>query len=299
MENLDLDDKEMEMRTELERINKTLTLPAIRKHEPYKCLPYQYLPLKEFDHRPPLFMYGLALEFEEINEYILRPDTPIPPEMLHGDGMDLLCTFVKHLRTVFGLPNAVLPWYITSRDGRLVFQMMTNYDRRGITEEDAARVIAVCERLFPRPPLWYLSSMMELKEDYRIPVHLSHQVFSTFPSCHNLGNLGLDDEDTSPDAIRAELERTNKAPKISAIRRHEPYELLPYQYLPMKELDHWPPLFMYGLALDLDEIDQYIIRPDTPISPEMVQRSSGPPPIVKLDTISKLQGGRTDGYSLY
>ncbi|KAF8869083.1 hypothetical protein BD779DRAFT_1682619 [Infundibulicybe gibba] len=80
MENLDLDDEEIAIRTELERIN---------KHEPYKRLPYQYPPLKEFDHRPPLFMHGLALEFGEINEYVLRPDTPILPEMVHGDGIDL------------------------------------------------------------------------------------------------------------------------------------------------------------------------------------------------------------------
>ncbi|KAF8884651.1 hypothetical protein BD779DRAFT_768299 [Infundibulicybe gibba] len=160
-----------EIRAELKRINKTLKLSAIRKHEPYKCLPYQYLPIPDIDHRPPLFMYGLALNFEEIDEYVLRPETPILPEMTRAYGMDLLSTFVMHLRELFGLEDlerSVFP-HLADCDDRLVFQFMTNYDRRGVSEEKVVEVIAICERLFHRPPMWYLSPLVEPKKDYRIP----------------------------------------------------------------------------------------------------------------------------------
>ncbi|KAF8884653.1 hypothetical protein BD779DRAFT_1674031 [Infundibulicybe gibba] len=172
MESLNLDDEDISpsaIRAELKRTNKTLRLSAIQKHEPYELLPYQYFPIKVLDHQPPLFMYGLPLDLEEIRQYIRHPDSSIPPEILDKGVMFQLYIFVKHLRTVFGLPNAVLPWHIARCDNRLVFQMMTNYDTRGITEEEVEKVIAVCKQLFQRSPMWYLSSMLKPKRDYSIP----------------------------------------------------------------------------------------------------------------------------------
>ncbi|KAF8884652.1 hypothetical protein BD779DRAFT_768169 [Infundibulicybe gibba] len=113
MKNLNIDDEDASpgaIREELERTNKTLTLSAIRRHEPYQCLPYQYLPIPDVDHRPPLFIYGLALNFEEIDEYILRPETPVSCEMSRAYGMDPLPAFIKYLRELFSVEKLVLSW---------------------------------------------------------------------------------------------------------------------------------------------------------------------------------------------
>ncbi|KAG7093291.1 hypothetical protein E1B28_006973 [Marasmius oreades] len=41
---------------------------------------------------------------------------------------------------------------------------------------------------------------------------------------------------------------------------HEPFEILPFEYFPWKEVDHYPPIFDYGIALTTEEIQEYARR---------------------------------------
>ncbi|KAG7093299.1 hypothetical protein E1B28_006981 [Marasmius oreades] len=41
---------------------------------------------------------------------------------------------------------------------------------------------------------------------------------------------------------------------------HEPFETLPFEYFPWKEVDHYPPIFDYGVALTTEEIQEYARR---------------------------------------
>ncbi|KAG7093301.1 hypothetical protein E1B28_006983 [Marasmius oreades] len=42
--------------------------------------------------------------------------------------------------------------------------------------------------------------------------------------------------------------------------KHEPFETLPFEYFPWKEVDHYPPIFDYGVALTTEEVRDYARR---------------------------------------
>ncbi|KAF8870983.1 hypothetical protein BD779DRAFT_1806082 [Infundibulicybe gibba] len=100
------------------------------------------------------------------------------------------------------------------------------------------------------------------------PVQTATYTMSTTPLSSHMENLGLDDDEERSNKIRAELERINKTLTLSAMVTNQPYKCLPYQvqYTPNWDIDHRPPVFLYGPGLTFAEIREHIIRVGLPFS---------------------------------
>ncbi|KAF8873425.1 hypothetical protein BD779DRAFT_1569970 [Infundibulicybe gibba] len=86
----------------------------------------------------------------------------------------------------------------------------------------------------------------------------------------DIENMDLDDDDEETlDQIRAELKRINETLILSVMEKNQPYAKLPYQYTPNRDIDHRPPVFLYGLGFTYKEVYEYIIRTRLPISTSM------------------------------
>ncbi|KAG7090177.1 hypothetical protein E1B28_011784 [Marasmius oreades] len=66
----------------------------------------------------------------------------------------------------------------------------------------------------------------------------------------------------------------NKTLTLDYMLQHEPFEILPAQYFPDEECDHYPPIFDYGFALTDKQASDYA-REQGIIPADVVEPSSG------------------------
>ncbi|KAF8871842.1 hypothetical protein BD779DRAFT_1574986 [Infundibulicybe gibba] len=82
----------------------------------------------------------------------------------------------------------------------------------------------------------------------------------------SMEKLDLDDDEERSNKIRAELKQINETLKLTVMVKNQPYTSLPYQYMPNWDINHRPPVFLYGLGLTFTEIREYIVRIGLPFS---------------------------------
>jgi len=132
------------------------------KNEPFKELPWQYIPEPKIGHYPPVFIYGFPLDdgvsgIEQLarSAGILKPQETIPPR-----GLDhILSQTLKHFEKKCNLSQeeflAVDGCY--SKTASYVLTLAKNYNVGHIAPKKLDHVIEVIGSYLPgREPQWFL-----------------------------------------------------------------------------------------------------------------------------------------------
>ncbi|KAG7093435.1 hypothetical protein E1B28_007114 [Marasmius oreades] len=93
----------------MEELNHTLKLDYILAHEPFDELGWQYFPIPEFDLKPPIFDYAIALTLDEMKDYF-RAHLPDSEKMLFEPNLNrALCRLndMFSLHPLLGISDSV------------------------------------------------------------------------------------------------------------------------------------------------------------------------------------------------
>ncbi|KAF9258163.1 hypothetical protein L218DRAFT_1080540 [Marasmius fiardii PR-910] len=149
----------------LKEVNKTLTFDYMFEHEPFDDLPRQYYPQKKYNHRPPIFDWGITITTKELqefgNKYGLR--TAKPSALLSSSECSgLLGRTTRMFNERHGLD--VRTWidisFPVSKEPVVLLKVLTNYGT--ILSPDA--VLDLCEDVessFGKRGKWYISDANE------------------------------------------------------------------------------------------------------------------------------------------
>ncbi|KAK7037463.1 hypothetical protein VNI00_010955 [Paramarasmius palmivorus] len=175
----------------LEEMNETLSLKYILKHQPFEDLPLQYYPNPSYNHKPPIFDYGVALTADQIMDYG-RKTGIIPADMDHLTASHCTAVYGDICRTFNNRFNLWIPGkkvdidtpYIKERV--LLFKVSTNYDFR-IPEDKVFDLLDNMEQVLGLPAKWYVSNdNRKLKRSYRIRVPPETNVEPTRPQVQKI-----------------------------------------------------------------------------------------------------------------
>ncbi|KAG7093440.1 hypothetical protein E1B28_007118 [Marasmius oreades] len=165
----------------MEELNHTLKLDYILAHEPFDEIGWQYFPIPEFDLKPPIFDYAIALTLDELHDYS-RAHFP--------DSENMIMSFVVNIRRVLCRLNDMFSLHpllgisdsvaLTrkSKDMLISIRLCTNYRRpRALPNcrPSVKRLMTIADGLeaeFGKPMKWYLSgdNDTDLQHDYSVPM---------------------------------------------------------------------------------------------------------------------------------
>ncbi|KAF9258165.1 hypothetical protein L218DRAFT_990673 [Marasmius fiardii PR-910] len=168
-----MDEKPPKRNPTLKEVNETLSFDYMFDHQPFDELPPQYYPQKKYNHRPPIFDWGITITTEELeefgNKYGLRSISPNVPLTVPEYG-PLLSRTVERFNRRHGLD--VRTWVGITRPiakGSIVLlKVVTNYG----TSLSSDAVVDLCEDVetsFGKRGKWYISNANEFfQNDYCI-----------------------------------------------------------------------------------------------------------------------------------
>ncbi|KAF5356377.1 hypothetical protein D9758_009478 [Tetrapyrgos nigripes] len=156
-----------------EELNSFLNLDYMIAHPPWKDIPWIYYPSKQYDHRPPLFVYGFGLTTEELFQYAvdegLSRGKSYEEILQDATAAGSASTrALRHMQANYKARGMMTFERAASYHANIVLTFWDNYTTSVPRYEEVNDVIDTMEKDWG-PPRWYLVNEQDLRlRDYRL-----------------------------------------------------------------------------------------------------------------------------------